>query len=1015
MSKTVSMSPVRTLEKRASKLGADKALAAPSLKEMLAAMKGAPTTNRWDVVTSYSEDKLNQVLKSQYDADKLLTEVVIHTEGVDPLTDNKFPLVVTLELGAPLMQFVPGQSGWAKLTIPVDSGNYKIAKKDPKPIPDNVYNLEVTVPLAALDGSTGKVDHGGDVIAFVEGKEEQKHIILHFNNSAQSTYKLQKKDDQPRPIDDILNVYVLPKLKAYFAENVDQVEYALTSVSNKKPHGDVILQPKSFVFASAGGSDNGVLSLYIQTDGSGNQPGNLHPSFQPGHVEMLPVPKGHTASVIFSYDLIATCYVKKQLEAAGFHVSLDNSAEGIALTVAVDKSIIKNASHGNFWGSFNVDGIDASLKKDPIKLVIKDGKMSVSWSFKQTLGWNRIIPMAKTVPWGKVDLKMSMNKTVPFSLSDEVASANLHITSADYHISTEAQSLPWYDHLIGGQNSLPSELEADNLSLSLPAIDLNLGGLGFFPITNLLFPGQHVIDIDKSTGIEMPHDFLLTGQIATGNPKALVSANYLLEMASTNTLQSTPQTKGASALLHDVTTQDKVAAQVLDLVADGDRDKLQGWLDKNGYEVTGDQIQASVQALSSGQGDDISIWGGVYEVEAPQRFEDKKLTVFTKSQRVELDGKKVDYTVEASNKIRWQNTAGETFEITFLDHFDDQGRPAANTFEGTITTPASKPKAKPTVVDFKGTMVVFEEEEHWHELAETEQAVMVIALIGSISGVLIGIAGLLKGTKAGNAISESFNKGREKLRERARERAIDAADPDAEMWDEATADLDREARQEINRELTKNRRNYKDLDVNEIAENLPDSVTEAFEARFKERFWEVARSRIEAELGGISKLIDVDSYKEQVLEQYADAKIDAMLDGADGYFESVKRATAAEFKAEIFRRDYEAKAREVQEATMARDATGSEIESRQDRVDEIEEQLDDESLPDDTREELEREKAELEQEISDKQDELDQQEDDLADKEEARDEAEQNKEDAENEQHDAERQAEERRAEVFGE
>lgn len=480
----------------------------PTLDTIVNAMKGSSATNHWDVVVSYSEDKLNQLLKIQYSAGKLVQTINISTTGID--RHGSYPLKFSVQIGSPSLQFIPGNSGKCKLTMPIIGGTYQADTDPEKPVPINTYQLIVLVPLVSISGSTGTVSRSSDIVTFSEDGDNDQHIILHFANEHETTYQVTSLNNQTLAEDDYLKIYLVAKLNRWFTENVKAFDYVLTSINKNAPEGNVILKPKSFVFTSAGDDTNGVLSLYIQTEGSGNPPGNQKPSFQPNGTQMLPIPKSHTASIILSHDLVTKRFFKTQLEQAGYSANIVSTKEGVALQLFIKQSVKKNIEISGLLSQLQVEEIKIELNSQPLNFIVKEGSVNLTWKYTQNVKWYSDNFLSVSPHKGTAIITIELNKTVRLeNLTNEFFGVSISIKSDDFHTSVNSEDTHWYD--LSNTKNLPRELE--KLNLDMPFINLDLGSINFWATTNLMFPGQQVIDIDKQVGIKVPYDLLITGQI----------------------------------------------------------------------------------------------------------------------------------------------------------------------------------------------------------------------------------------------------------------------------------------------------------------------------------------------------------------------------------------------------------------------------------------------------------------------------------------------------------------------
>ena len=90
-----------------------------ALSELVSSMKAVPSTNNWDIVTSYSEAQLNDFLAKQYDAGKLAKTVEVSTTQESLLYGTKFTIDYTINFESPKLSFIQGRSGFATLEMPI--------------------------------------------------------------------------------------------------------------------------------------------------------------------------------------------------------------------------------------------------------------------------------------------------------------------------------------------------------------------------------------------------------------------------------------------------------------------------------------------------------------------------------------------------------------------------------------------------------------------------------------------------------------------------------------------------------------------------------------------------------------------------------------------------------------------------------------------------------------------------------------------------------------------------------
>jgi len=492
-----------------------------TLANLVSAMNGSTTTNQWDVVCSYSVDALNSFLKASYDAGNLAKTVIMTVTEKDPVFGFDYQVLYSINFGSPLLSFSALQ-GIAILSMPMETGSsYTVtvpnSNQPPQvtPIPPG-YSVVAQVPLAVVDGETGTVvANQPGVLTFSNGSTSQFSVILEFNNKAGTLFTLSPAPSGSSP----LETYFLPAITNYFQTQVSQIDYALAAVNNTPSGGGVVFSPKSFVFTSYYDptiqSDNGALSLYIQTTNSGNPPGSSTPQFQPGGMATSPIPSGYTASLIFSNALMMNAYLKPQLAADNFTATFSTPKSGLQAALTTNADVVANSDNGTYIsGSYYYQGLDLSLETYPITMTILNGQMGCNWSGDTVSGWTTNTAGQPYPQWGNVKISVTAEKVVTMAVNDNaITIPSITFSQSDFKATTTPQSCPWYETLTGCRTSLPAYYSG--MQFSIPPISISLPSFNFFLETNLLAPGNQMISIDAAAGVSTPCDFLLVGNTIT--------------------------------------------------------------------------------------------------------------------------------------------------------------------------------------------------------------------------------------------------------------------------------------------------------------------------------------------------------------------------------------------------------------------------------------------------------------------------------------------------------------------
>lgn len=493
----------------------------PQLSDLVNQMKNNPSTNGWDVVCSYNVVQLNDFLKSQYDAGSLVTRFQQAIDRQDPLYGVDITISYDIQLGTPILAFTSGVTGQGTLTMPIlDGSSYAVGPKGSPPvktttIPGGKYSIQATVPLAAINGTTGEVVEAGNIVTFSDGDVHDNHVIIQFNNEKGASFLIQPVPD---PADqDPMETYFLPAISQYFQDKVSAIDYALVAVNNSKPtDGASVLTPKSFIFHTAADNNtDGVLSLYIQTIESGSDPGDLSPNFQPGGSSVYPIPEGYTASLVLSQPLLRKVFLQPQLTNNGFNVTFLPVSDGISMQLRKNASVLSDGDSGSYiFGGYSYDGLNISLNDCPLTLTIQDSKLSLQWQGTADSSWSEYTMGSEGGTWGKVALTITLHKdpvALTLSTDDEIG-GQLSVSRSDFSINISSHSCSFWE-TVNHCSELAPPYYSDSMALTIPSIQIAFTGLNFFSTTNLVSPGQTVINFDTTAGVQTPYDFLLVGSV----------------------------------------------------------------------------------------------------------------------------------------------------------------------------------------------------------------------------------------------------------------------------------------------------------------------------------------------------------------------------------------------------------------------------------------------------------------------------------------------------------------------
>jgi hypothetical protein len=151
----------------------------PTLDALIVGMKNnIGVTSGWDLIVSYSVDKLNTLLGDIWTAKKATTNVTVRTTDIDhrDRPPSTYHTEFNLQISAPTLQFDPAGGGRAVLVMNLN-GNFHVVEPmrngDTDPGTElelDKYELRVTVPIKAVSAratDSGFQDVKHEVSAYI--------------------------------------------------------------------------------------------------------------------------------------------------------------------------------------------------------------------------------------------------------------------------------------------------------------------------------------------------------------------------------------------------------------------------------------------------------------------------------------------------------------------------------------------------------------------------------------------------------------------------------------------------------------------------------------------------------------------------------------------------------------------------------------------------------------------------------------------------------------------------------
>ncbi|KAE8154618.1 hypothetical protein BDV25DRAFT_135786 [Aspergillus avenaceus] len=543
-----------------------------SYKSLINEMKGRDTTNKWDVIVAYNEDKINNLLAQLYHDKPLNFEFKAPYE--DPLTGDKNDLDVRITLNKPVLEFSSNE-GRADLTYDL-TGDY-----GPKrlPIPDGT-KMRIRVDIANLQGhTTTKPGDSGfkptqkalhpatplerskqraNYVVSVDGDNAAQGVCIVFRDAMIS---ISNPDPQYNARISMISSLVVPWTTNEFNKSDYYYFIGGTGVSSSRTRDTTVvtLEPTHFCFTMVQSKTRynltGALVMWIAVKG-GRAP-ELGPgsyTFQPRDRNLNPIPSGKTASIIFRHDIMADLFFKRALEAKFRNVKILSrvGSEGITLKGGLMNESVHLKAYRNSYkcGLFNekvctetFDPVDVDCDSpdteihikpmidtgDAIKLSYRSEKHDCEWVSFAGSGMPAYSTMQIRFKWtgaGAWTDETSPDK--PNNIQIRFDSTN------DWKVEASGRIPPWWNP--SSPDDLPDYF--DKLKMTVD-VQIPMATLDYFLTTNLLFPGRQIFiadpvkppNADYESGLAVPRDLILTGNVAesldaarSGRPVSRVSS-----------------------------------------------------------------------------------------------------------------------------------------------------------------------------------------------------------------------------------------------------------------------------------------------------------------------------------------------------------------------------------------------------------------------------------------------------------------------------------------------------------
>ncbi|PGH18962.1 hypothetical protein AJ80_04289 [Polytolypa hystricis UAMH7299] len=501
----------------------------PSLDELVSGMKNAPKTEKWDVVVSYSVAELNAVLQKLWTANRTTCKLDKFSAKREGPGHSVYYTDFNITLGAPTLTFTLTQEACLKMKITgtcQDRDDNKTYTEEAIP---SGYYFHVTLPLAGVkaDGNvTEKPVSQGNVIIFDQSKAtETIRVVFSFDRVENaSSYEVTRESSETG--EDLFQ-NAKASLAAALQKKFPTLKYALAEVAQTPVDGATFLTPEHVYFTIYPTKDKnqGCLSLYIKTKDSGYQDGFSTTAFRFDTDDAIPIPEGHTASIIIRRELIqkflrevlenATAYDQKALT-----VSSTSGTTGFSYSNTLNESF-KNSFHKHTaLGDYEIREFEWSFNGSPLTVDITNNTATWDMSYKNSFEWLihreyvRHGEVTSEIHWGKVLYHLSMNQKAPIlTLDDNKITAKIEVRPGWWKREAKPEEASTWEKLNGKKDTIPGPVQDWVNGWQFPTFSSTMR-LDFFATTNVFAPGKHIINIDTEVGVFTPYDLLILGKIA---------------------------------------------------------------------------------------------------------------------------------------------------------------------------------------------------------------------------------------------------------------------------------------------------------------------------------------------------------------------------------------------------------------------------------------------------------------------------------------------------------------------
>ncbi|HVE57396.1 MAG TPA: hypothetical protein VNB22_11255 [Pyrinomonadaceae bacterium] len=554
----------RAMLKQSSARGA--ASAKPSVSTLISQMAGKSVLNNWDVVFNMALDKINDVLKQQYEelknndkkyGGKISAETSIEGANIGKNIKTYLLQKFDLDYGYPRLEFLVNDNNTGNLEMQIPSGEARkgsryvgtntaatkailvsIAEENGLPASDvkeekidgeiklvlQYYEAPSPIGKAATLQAVVKI---GQIKGLVENNDNILSVVLDMQKGAFAAkdIEIEMSDEQKIAFSDAVKAYFVNHPVLFIINSLD-----LTGIATLMD-----LKPYQFLFkALKTQSGNEMLQLFIQTNNRAAF--NYSQTFISSDVPD-PIPEGSQSSLMINSRIFFGSVLPQSLT-SGWTFKGNNpgnttsawNGEFSNASVQGDVNLSSlNTSRGNRGGSVSYTEY-SPYGGNPVTWSIngmtldsgKDGKLTMNYNKQNVFYFNQssktctiIGCTTPSVSKLSTDITLSIVASLPTEVGGSGREQTLKINLSDKSVAVAARTSGGGPC---GSDDLQSQVNKQ-LQGSLPGqvtskINVSFKDVSVFALKNLLFPSKNYLNLQS---VYVPGDLLILGNFTTGS------------------------------------------------------------------------------------------------------------------------------------------------------------------------------------------------------------------------------------------------------------------------------------------------------------------------------------------------------------------------------------------------------------------------------------------------------------------------------------------------------------------